>query len=114
MRAMRPEPAGDGFAWLSLPLSRTMMPSTVTALRLVCALLLGVSVSAQAPQTAQTPAKPAEGEFKDLPALMASLPKATVKPLDAASALLFTALPLACVDDLQPRPGATNRPYFWQ
>lgn len=44
---------------------------------------------------------------------MASLPKATVQPLDPPSALLFTALPLTCVDDLQARPGAT-RPYFWQ
>ncbi len=44
---------------------------------------------------------------------MASLPKAIVKPLDAQSALFFTALPLTCVDDLQPRP-TVNRPYFWQ
>ena len=90
------------------------MPSTVTALRLLGATLLGATVSAQAPQTAQAPAKPPEGEFKDLPALMASLPKATVKPLTEPSALLFTALPLACIDDLQPRPGGTTKPYFWQ
>jgi len=61
-----------------------------------------------------TTALPAqEPEFKDLPALLASLPEATVAPLDAASSLVFTALPLACVDDLQAKPGAT-RPYFWQ
>jgi hypothetical protein len=66
---------------------------------------------AQAPQTPQTPAP--DPEFKDLAALMASLPKATVKPLDPTSALVFSALPLTCVDDLQPRPSAT-RPYFWQ
>jgi hypothetical protein len=91
-----------------------MMPSTVTALRLLCVALLGVGVSAQTPDTTQKPATPPDGEFKDLSALMASLPKAAVKPLDAASAMLFTALPLACVDDLQPRPAAATRPYFWQ
>jgi hypothetical protein len=36
-----------------------------------------------------------------------------VKPFDAQSALFFSALPLTCVDDLQPRP-SVNRPYFWQ
>ena len=51
-------------------------------------------------------------EFKDLDSFMKSLPAATVKPLDPQSAMLFTALPLACLDDLQPRP--TARPYFWQ
>jgi hypothetical protein len=70
-------------------------------LRIAAALLAVVVVPAQEP------------EFKDLSALMASLPAAKVVPLDPPSALLFSALPLACVDDLQPRPGAT-RPYFWQ
>src|SRR5262245_18985301 len=52
-------------------------------------------------------------EFKDLGALLAALPPAIVKPLDAQSALLFSALPLTCVDDLQGKP--TQRPpYFWQ
>lgn len=54
-----------------------------------------------------------EPEFKDLAGLLASLPTATVAPLDLVSSLVFTALPLACVDDLQAKPGAT-RPYFWQ
>jgi len=58
-----------------------------------------------------TPAQ--DPEFKDLATLMASLPAAKVAPLDSPSALVFSALPLACVDDLQPKPGAT-RPYFWQ
>src|SRR5262245_26238654 len=56
---------------------------------------------------------PQDPEFKDLGALLTSLPKATVSPLDLQSALVFTALPLACLDDLQPKPG-TTRPYFWQ
>src|SRR5215831_2461228 len=60
-----------------------------------------------------TPAqdKPTE-EFKDLNALMAALPNASVKPLDNQTALLFSALPLACEDDLQSKP--TQRGYFWQ
>lgn len=70
-------------------------------MRIAAALLAVVVVPAQEP------------EFKDLNGLMASLPAAKVVPLDPTSALLFSALPLACVDDLQPRPGAT-RPYFWQ
>ena len=58
------------------------------------------------------PQKPAAPEFKDLDAFMKSLPSATVKPLDQQAALLYTALPLACMDDLQARPA--QRPYFWQ
>ncbi len=51
-------------------------------------------------------------EFKDLDALMAALPNISPKPLDNQGALLFTALPLACADELQSRPQA--RAYFWQ
>lgn len=82
-----------------------------TSWTLAGALVLAVSFPAQkpAPSPAQAPAL----EVKDLGSLLASLPTATVKPLDEPSALLFTALPLSCVDDLQPRPSAT-RPYFWQ
>jgi hypothetical protein len=54
-----------------------------------------------------------EPEFKDLGGLLSALPAANVKPLDPQSALLYSALPLTCVDDLQPRPSVT-RPYFWQ
>jgi hypothetical protein len=56
---------------------------------------------------AQEKAKP-----EDLDSFMKSLPAATVKPLDLQAALIYTALPLACMDDLQSRP--TQRPYFWQ
>jgi len=75
---------------------------------LLAALLLS-RVQAPAPQQTPSPA----AEYKDAAALLAALPNAAVKPLDAPAALIFTALPLACVDDLQPRPAAT-RPYFWQ
>src|SRR5215467_7404004 len=84
------------------------MRLTTLGLLLVLGLLPAQKPAAPASQPpAQAP------EFKDLGALMASLPAATVKPIDASSALLFTALPLTCLDDLQPRPAAT-RPYFWQ
>ena len=76
--------------------------------------LLASAAIAAVLMPAQTPPAPAQTPaFKDLPALMASLPAAVVKPLDGTSALFFTALPLTCLDDLQPRPGAT-RAYFWQ
>src|SRR5262247_3606057 len=75
---------------------------------LICALSVVLLVN---PFQAQE--KPDVPEFKDLGALLASLPSAIVKPLDAQSALLFSALPLTCVDDLQGKP--TQRPpYFWQ
>src|SRR5205814_2167198 len=51
-------------------------------------------------------------EFKDLDSFLKSLPPTTVKPLDLQSALLFSALPLSCLDDLQAKP--TARSYFWQ
>jgi hypothetical protein len=77
----------------------------------VLIVALGWAPTQKPAAPAPTPA--AAPEFKDLAALMAALPPATVKPIDASSALLFTALPLTCVDDLQPRPAAA-RPYFWQ
>src|SRR5262249_33628315 len=84
------------------------------ALSLLMFLALVYAFPAQdRPQPAAKPASAdAAAEFKDLNSLITALPTATVKPLDNESALLFSALPLACTDDLQPRP--TNRQYFWQ
>lgn len=80
------------------------------------AALVAVAVMVPAAQekTKPDPQKPAPAapEFKDLDSFMKSLPAATVKPLDPQGAMLFSALPLACMDDLQARP--TQRPYFWQ
>jgi len=74
----------------------------------ICALTVVLLVTSLPAQD-----KPDVPEFKDLGALLASLPSAIVRPLDAQSALLFSALPLTCVDDLQGKP--TQRPpYFWQ
>jgi hypothetical protein len=81
-------------------------------LKLAVSVLLALAlVPAQTPAPPQEPAAPAE--YRDAAALLAALPTAAVKPLDQRAALVFTALPLTCIDDLQPRPGAT-RPYFWQ
>ena len=82
------------------------------------AALVAAALAVNAPG-AQTPpapaaqkAAPAAPEFKDIESFAKSLPAATVRPLDPLRALLFTALPLACLDELQPKPAA--RAYFWE
>ena len=75
-------------------------------------LLAVAGVSAQdRPVSAPAETLPQQ-EFKDLADLAKSLPAPTIKPLDLNSALMFTTVPLSCVDELQPKPIA--RPYFWQ
>jgi hypothetical protein len=88
---------------------RRYMPAAA----LVAAALAVTGSQAQEPKTpgAQKTATPAV-EFKDLDSFAKSLPAATVRPLDPQGALLFAALPLACLDELQPKP--TARPYFWE
>src|SRR6476620_8741416 len=62
---------------------------------------------------AQQRSQPAPAEdFKDLPSLVASIPNSSVNAVDNQASLLFSALPLACIDDLQSKP--TARAYFWQ
>ena len=60
---------------------------------------------------AMLPAAPVP-EFKDLDSFFKSLPSPAVPPLNAEAALLYTAVPLGCLDELQARP--TARPYFWE
>lgn len=78
-------------------------------------LLLGLGSAIPAQQRSQ-PAATAQSDkaedFKDLPALMAALPNVSAKPVDNEVSLQFSALPLACIDDLQSKPQA--RAYFWQ
>ena len=85
------------------------------ALSLAVLLLVVVAAAAQtrppAPVPANNPA-PAAPEFKDLDEFMRSLPNPPAKPLDLEAALLFSAVPLGCVDELQARP--SQRGYFWQ
>ena len=59
---------------------------------------------------AQAPAP--SPELKDLDALLKTLPAASAPALDEARAHWLLAGPLACLDQLQPRP--TSRPYFWE
>jgi hypothetical protein len=52
------------------------------------------------------------GNAQDLDSFAKTLPAPAVRPLDAQSALVLTAVPLACLDELQPKPAP--RPYFWE
>jgi Protein of unknown function (DUF2891) len=82
------------------------------------AILLTMIVIA-APGAQETPKPPAQDppaavpEFKDLDAFLSSLPAAKpVPPLGPEQALLLSTVPLACVDELQPKPA--GRTYFWE
>src|SRR5215831_5086389 len=44
-------------------------------------------------------------DYRDLGELLSKLPTVTPPPLDEAHALWLGALPLSCLDRLQPRPG---------
>src|SRR5215470_6919474 len=79
----------------------------LSSIALVAITLAGGAQDKPSPATVPQPQ-----EFKDLDALMRSLPPASVKPLDLDMALLLTTVPLSCVDELQPKPSA--KPYFWQ
>jgi hypothetical protein len=74
---------------------------------LVAILLTAVAAAQDKP----APAPPVK-EFKDLDSLMSTLPTAGSKTLNLDSALLLSAVPLSCIDELQPKPA--QRPYFWQ
>ena len=80
----------------------------VARFALAVALALTLTAGAQKPADV-TPPAPA---FKDLNALMRALPSPAAPTLDEPRAIWFAALPLGCVDELQPRPPA--RTYFWQ
>jgi DUF2891 family protein len=86
--------------------------------RLTLAVAFATSMAAfAAPRPdAQEPAKPAPAapapEFKDLPSLLKSLPSPAAPSLTPSAALLYSAVPLGCLDELQPRP--TARTYFWE
>lgn len=53
-----------------------------------------------------------EQPYADLASFARSLPRVTPDTLDAARALMLSAMPLACEDHPQPRP--TNPPYLWE
>ena len=76
-----------------------MLAATVTVI---------VSGAQDKPKPDPQKAAAAAPEFKDLDSFRKSLPAATFKPLDPQAAMLFTALPLACLDDLQAEAGAAR------
>jgi hypothetical protein len=81
----------------------------------VAALLIVGTLGPRAQEKPQDPAKPAAApvpEFKDLDSFFKSLPASVVPPLNADVALLYSAVPLGCLDELQARP--TGRTYFWE
>lgn len=55
---------------------------------------------------------PKERAYTDLASFARSLPRVKADTLNAARALVLSAMPLACEDHPQPRPGAT--PYLWE
>jgi hypothetical protein len=56
--------------------------------------------------------KPKEREYADLASFARSLPRVKADTLDAARAVLLSAMPLACEDHPQPRPATP--PYLWE
>jgi Protein of unknown function (DUF2891) len=65
-----------------------------------------------AQQTSTTGATPVRGEFKDLDAMLKSLPAAAPPVLDDTQAPWLAAMPLACLDRPQAHP--PSRGYLWE
>ena len=77
-----------------------------TIAAVVCA---SQSAIAQQP-TARADSVPLRADYRDLGELLQKLPTVAPPALDEARALWLGALPLACLDRLQPRPGRGARP----
>jgi hypothetical protein len=86
---------------------RTPRPFLITAACL--ALSIGVGASAQIPGTGATPGRT---PFKDLDALLKSLPAPAPPLLDAPQALWLATMPLACLD--RPHAHPPSRGYLWE
>jgi len=87
--------------------SRFRLPLTMVALCL--AVSTGVRSAQQMPGSGVTPAR---GTFKDLDALLKSLPAPAPPVLDDSQALWLATMPLACLDRPQAHPPA--RGYLWE
>jgi hypothetical protein len=70
----------------------------------VAYLSLSATASAQQP-TARRDTVPARADYRDLSELLDHLPAVASRPFDESLALWLGALPLSCLDRLQPRPG---------
>ncbi|HEY4137832.1 MAG TPA: DUF2891 family protein, partial [Casimicrobiaceae bacterium] len=69
------------------------------------------AVSSEQAYVAPDTSSPKERAYADLASFARSLTPVTPDTLDAAHALVLSAMPLACEDHPQPRPGAS--PYLW-
>lgn len=83
----------------------------VARLALVGAALVPSTARAQSASAAADTSK-APPRFQDLTSFYESLPKVDPHPLDRATALQLSTMPLSCMDHPQPEPYAV--PYLWQ
>ena len=83
----------------------------VARLALVGAALVPSTARAQSASAAADTSK-APPRFPDLTSFYESLPKVDPHPLDRATALQLSTMPLSCMDHPQPEPYAV--PYLWQ
>lgn len=89
------------------------MTARIRLASLVAAASIVVSTGVQsAQQTSAGGATPAKSEFKDLDALLTSLPAAATPVLDDKQAPWLAAMPLACLDRPQAHP--PSRGYLWE
>ena len=91
---------------------RAMLPALpprhrfrLVAIVAVLAALVCLSRSSLAQQPARTDTTPLRADYRDLAELMQKLPNIAAPAFDESRALWLGALPLACVDRLQSRPG---------
>jgi len=63
------------------------------------------AIAQQPPPTARRDTVPSRTDYRDLSELLVHLPAVAPRPFDESLALWLGALPLSCLDRLQPRPG---------
>ena len=91
-----------------------MIPLPIPLRRVATAVLMSLVAGAALAQTAvQAGGARPKGDpaFSDLASFYASLPVVAPHPLDRATALQLSTMPLSCMDHPQPRPNAV--PYIW-
>lgn len=86
------------------PLGRSGVKAFATTCLAVVCLSLPASASPQQP-TARRDTVPLRADYRDISELLAHLPAVAPRPFDESLALWLGALPLSCLDRLQPRPG---------
>src|SRR5215831_10806773 len=76
----------------------------IFAAAILSSVCLWQAASAQQP-TARRDTVALRADYRDLPELLSHLPVVAPRPFDESVALWLGALPLSCLDRLQPRPG---------